>query len=197
MSRLTLENFTGSEPKTQPAAPEPEDLQEVKLAAYEDGYKAGWDDAVAAEAENRERVGADFAKTLQEIAFAYHEARAHVLSALGPLLSAMVERVVPHIAEAGFARTVVETALPMAETAADHPLTLRVCPENRDALEAVIGSDPGFPLTIVEDDTLGPGQALIASDTRECEVDIDGMQAAIRTALEEFLTIEEETRRHG
>ncbi|SIO49765.1 flagellar assembly protein FliH [Rhodovulum sp. ES.010] len=198
MNRLRLEDFAAPAPQ-QPAAapPEPPDAQDIRLNAYEEGYKAGWDDAAAAENEEHARVSADFAKTLQEMSFSYHEARAHVLAALGPLLTAMVERVVPHIASAGFARTVVETAMQMAEAEANRPVRLRINPDNREALDALIGEDPGLPLAIVDDDTVGPGQALVSGTESECEIDIDGMLAAIQTALDEFLKTEEEARRHG
>lgn len=195
MTRLTLEDFSAAEPPV--AQPEPVDTHDIRLAAYEEGYKAGWDDATAAEAEAHARIAADFAKTLQEMSFSYHEARAHVLSALGPLLNAMVERVIPQIAAAGFARTVVETAMQIADAEVDRPVRMRVSPENRDALEDLVGSDPGLPLTVVEDDTLGPGQALVSAGTAENEIDIDGMLTGIRSALDDFLTIQEETRRHG
>ncbi|TCO73378.1 flagellar biosynthesis protein [Rhodovulum euryhalinum] len=199
MNRLNLEDFSAPQPAAQQpvAQPEPPDTQDMRLNAYENGYKAGWDDATAAEAEARTRIAADFAKTLQEMSFSYHEARAHVLGALGPLLNAMVERVIPQIAADGFARTVVETAMQIADAEVDRPVRMRVCPENRDALEELVGRDPGLPLVVVEDDTLGPGQALVSAGTAEKEIDIDGTLSAIRTALEDFLTTQEETRRHG
>ncbi|MBN2906243.1 MAG: flagellar biosynthesis protein [Rhodobacteraceae bacterium] len=199
MALLTLEDFSknvGAAPGTSDAT-ETGNAQELRLNAYEEGYKAGWDDAVAAQNEADLRIGADFAKTLQEMSFSYHEARAHLLSALGPLLSAMIERVMPQIATAAFARTVIATATAMAETQLDRPLELRVCTENRPALEALTDADPGLPLTIVEDETLGPGQALIAGPEGAQEIDIDGMLAGIQAALDDFLTTQEEARRHG
>lgn len=199
MSRLRLEDFSKPTPIRPLEAAGSIDAQEARLQAFEEGYKAGWEDAAAAEAEGHARIGADFAKTLQELSFGYHEARAHILAALGPLLTAMVERVMPQIARAGFARTVVATAMDVADRAADRPLHLRVCPENRIALEEIIAEDPGLPLEIIADDTLGPGQALLSGATGESEIDIDGMLSAIRAALDDFLTTEtqQEARRHG
>jgi len=196
MSRLNLEDFSAPRVEEPVARPEPFDAQDVRLKAFEEGYKAGWDDAAAAEAESHARITADFAKTLQEMSFSYHEARAHMMGALGPLLSAMVERVMPQLAAAGFTRTVVETAMRIAEAEADRPVRIRVCAENRAALEDLISADPGLPLAVVEDDTLGPGQALVSAGTAESEIDIDGMLSAIRTALDEFLTTQEESRCH-
>ncbi|ARC90086.1 hypothetical protein [Rhodovulum sp. MB263] len=198
MSRLMLEDFSdqGACPQSEPDPPAI-DAQEIRLNAYEEGYRAGWDDASAAEAEARTRIGADFEKTLQELSFGYHEARVHVLEALEPLLCVMVERVLPELARGGLARKVVEITREMAETEANRPLQVQVCPENREALEELVGDDPGLPLRIVDDPTLGPGQAVLRGSAAEREIDIDGMLAAIRGALNDFMTTEEEARRHG
>jgi len=198
MSRLFLEDFSDHEAGPQ-IDPEPPtiDAEEIRLNAYEEGYRAGWDDASAAEAAARTRIGADFEKTLQELSFGYHEARVHVLEALEPLLSVMVERVLPELARWGLAPKVVEIAREMAETEAGRPLQLQVCPENREALEELVGADPGLPLRIVDDPGLGPGQAVLRGGAAEREIDIDGMLAAIRSALNDFMTTEEEARRHG
>ncbi|OLS53657.1 hypothetical protein [Rhodovulum sulfidophilum] len=198
MSRLFLEDFSDHEadPRIDPDPPAI-DAEEIRLNAYEEGYRAGWDDASAAEAAARTRIGADFEKTLQELSFGYHEARVHVLEALEPLLSVMVERVLPELARGGLARKVVEIAREMAEAEADRPLQLQVCPENREALEELVGADPGLPLRIVDDSALGPGQAVLRGGAAEREIDIDGMLAAIRSALNDFMTTEEEARRHG
>lgn len=198
MPPLRFEDFATPAPASGPASAAGADTQELRLTAYEEGYKAGWDDASAAEAEARARISADFAKTLQEMSFSYHEARAHILDALAPLLRAMVERVMPRIAEAGFAQSVAAIAIARAEEEAGRPVALRVSPENRAALEALTEDSQGLPLSVVEDETLGPGQALIAGPGGEREIDIAGMLAAIQDALDDFLTTQdEEARRHA
>ncbi|HHC29586.1 MAG TPA: flagellar biosynthesis protein, partial [Rhodobacterales bacterium] len=66
-SRVFLEDFDISTPVTsEPAQPAPapvatvtpEMIEQARLAGYETGYKAGWDDAATAEAETQGRIGA-------------------------------------------------------------------------------------------------------------------------------------------
>lgn len=193
MRSLALEDFAA--PPTADSTARAED----RLRAYEEGYKAGWDDASAAEAQAQERISAEFAKTLDDMSFSYHEARSHILAGLAPLLTAMVDRVLPTLAGRGFAQTVAEFALPLAQDAAAHPLELRVSPENGPALARLLADSAGaMPLALQEDATLGPGQALLTSPRQSREIDIDAMLAALQGALDDFLTIdEEEARRHG
>lgn len=59
-------------------------LEEARLASYEQGFSAGWEDALAAQADDRKQLAADLAHTLQSLSFTYHEARAHILRGLEP-----------------------------------------------------------------------------------------------------------------
>jgi hypothetical protein len=53
-------------------------VEEAKVASFEQGYKAGWDDAVAAQSEDQTRIRADLARNLQSLSFTYQEARSHM-----------------------------------------------------------------------------------------------------------------------
>lgn len=192
MRAFPLEDFAAT------AAPDTRAAAEDRLHAYEEGYKAGWDDANSTEAQAQDRISAEFSKTLEDMTFGYHEARGHILASLAPLLTDMVARVLPTLAEQGFARTVADTVLPLAEAAADQPLELRICPENASAMARLLDNAPALPVTLVKDDTLGPGQALVSSPRQAREIDIDAMLAALKGALDDFLTTDaEEARHHG
>lgn len=196
---LRLDDFSapqgasgGSEPSAAPV--------EERLDVYEKGYKAGWDDAAAAAAEDQARITSDFAKTLQEMSFSYHEARAHVLSTLGPLLTLMAEKVLPEAAHQGLAQTLAQAAAAAADTAAGQPVELVVSPANRAALDRLLEDrDPGFPLTVVEEPSLGPGQAFLRAGNGETAIDLDDTLTAIREAVAGFLHIDppKETRAHA
>ncbi|MCV2881819.1 flagellar biosynthesis protein [Actibacterium sp. XHP0104] len=158
-----------------------------RLAAYEEGYAAGWDDAVKAETNAQSRIGADFAKSLQDMSFTYHEARAHVLSAVGPLLEMMAEQVLPEMAQQGFAQTVLEEARKAIDHAADTPLEIIINPENRASVEALLGDDPALPLTVSDEPSLGPGQAYLRTGSHESQIDIGAVTQGIRDAVQGFL----------
>ncbi len=113
---LRLEVFDSGTPSetdgTETIVLDAEAFEEARLAAYESGYTAGWEDANAAQADDRTRMTAELARNLQSLSFTYHEGRAHVLKAIEPLLGELVGRVLPEIARELLAPLVLETLMP-------------------------------------------------------------------------------------
>ena len=67
-----------------------EEIETLKVSAYDSGYKAGWDDAAAAQASEQNQIGAELAKNLQDFSFTFHEARVQVMKSMQPLLLEIV-----------------------------------------------------------------------------------------------------------
>ncbi|PTE16623.1 flagellar biosynthesis protein [Pseudogemmobacter blasticus] len=172
-------------------------IEEAKLASYESGYKAGWDDAVAAQAEDQTRIRADLARTLQQLSFTYQEARAHVLMALEPLLTEMVNRLLPETARETLAPLVLERLMPMAEELADQPVTLVLNPAVRRAISDLIEQATGLPLTLEEEPTLPEGQVYLRLGSTEAKVDLTRVTAEIAAAVRGFFTLAKEAPAHG
>lgn len=172
-------------------------IEEAKLASYEAGYKAGWDDAAAAQSEDQTRIRADLARTLQQLSFTYQEARAHVLTALEPLLTEMVNRLLPETARDTLAPLVLERVMPMAEDLADQPVTLVLNPAVRPALEGLIEQATGLPITIEEEPTLAEGQVYLRLGDSEAKVDLTRVIAEISAAVRGFFSLSQETPSNG
>ncbi|EEW26574.1 FliH/SctL family protein [Rhodobacter ferrooxidans] len=172
-------------------------LEEARLAAYEQGYSAGWDDASAAQADDQSRIGADLARNLQTLGFTYHEARMHVLRAVEPLMQEIVCRLLPDVAREALAPVVLETLMPMAENMADAPVSLVLNPAARPAVEALLEQATGLPLRIVEEPTLGEGQVYLRLGDCETRVDLDRATAEITAAVRGFFGLSEKDASHG
>lgn len=172
-------------------------FEEAKLAAYEQGYKAGWDDAAAAQAGDQTRIGADLARSLQALAFTYQEARAHVLAGLEPLLTEMVDRLLPQTARETLAPLVLERLMPMAEEMTEQPVHLVLNPASRHAVETLVTQAAGLPLKIIEEITLAEGQAYLRLGTAEAKVDLTRVTAEIAAAVRAFFSLTQESRTHG
>ncbi len=164
-------------------------LEEAKLASFEAGYSAGWEDAAAALSEEQNRIRADLARNLQGLAFTYHEARDHVLRALEPLLKEMVARLLPTLARETLGQLVVETLRPMAAERAGAPLTLVINPVSRRAVALVLAENAGLPLEIEEEPSLGEGQAYLRFATSETRIDLDRAIAEIIAAVRDFFAL--------
>lgn len=165
--------------------------EDARLHAYEQGYGAGWEDAVTAQAEDQSRIRTDLARNLQALGFTYHEARSHVLRALAPLLQDMIGQLLPQIARDALAPTVLETLLPMAEHLADAPVSVVLNPAARPAVEALL-AQTALPVSITEEPTLGEGQVYLRLGPSETHVDLDRATALISQAVRGFFGLSEQ-----
>lgn len=174
-----------------------EEMEEIRLAAFEKGYAAGWEDATTAETGNQRRLRAEIGHQLQELAFTFHEARALVLRDLEPLLRAMAEVVLPRVAHDSLAPLVAEAIAELAQGRADVPVTLRLCPQDAEAMGDVLKLQSSAPLELLPDDTLAPGQIWLRAEQREARIDIDAACRHIGEAVRNHFHIEPEARQHG
>lgn len=189
---LQLETFD-----MPPAGAGPAEAEEQRLAAYEQGYRAGWDDAVAAQDDEIGRLRSDLGRNLAEMALSYRDARRHVLAAIEPLLEEMVARVLPAAARHSLGAIILDELRPAAGQLAAGPVAVRTAPANRDLVERLLaeampaGAD--VPLTVTADDTLDEGQALLKTGSRETSIDLARTVAAIETAVRAFFHSQQET----
>ncbi len=197
-AKLRLEVF--DTPETLPPGMvvlDAEQLEEHRIAAYEAGYKAGWEDASAASAAEQGALRADVARNLQAMSFTYHEARTQILRALEPLLAEIAARLLPEIARAALPGQISAILLPLAEQRTEVPVTLAVNPAARTAIEALVSTPSGLPLVVVENPDLGPGQASLRLGEVETRIDLDAAVAAIRSLVRDFFDMPRKERKYG
>lgn len=188
-----------SAPAAAPPAPtiSAEELEKVRLEGYEAGYQAGWDDANRSEAEDQSRIGAEFARNLQDLGFTFHEARSHVMQALEPLLTGMVEKVLPRIVSETVGQTIVEELLPLASVAADTPIEVVVCPASRPALETLLTGATSVPFILREEESLAEGQVFLRSGRTEKHLDLTGAVDRIGSAINGLYELNERAFQNG
>lgn len=199
MSPLRLEVFeaTGIRSGATSVTLEQNALEEAKLASYEQGYSAGWEDAAAAQSGDQARMRADIARNLQSLGFTFQDARVHILRSVEPLLGDIVGRLLPALAREALAPMVRETLMPLAESLAEAPVTLILNPASREAVEVFLAKTTGLPLTIVEEPSLGEGQVYLKLGDAEARIDLDAAVSAITAAVQGFYSLVEEDRKYG
>lgn len=206
-ARVSLEDFsailprrdarTAIHPVTPQATATHDEIEAARLEGYETGYRAGWDDAARTEAEDQSRIGAEFARNLQDLGFTFHEARAHVMQALEPLLTGMVERVLPRLVSETIGQTIVEELLPLASAAAGRPIEVMVNPANRPVVEDLLARSDTVPFTLVEEPTLADGQIYLRSGTHERQIDFTAAVDRIGAAIGSLYQLNEKAFQHG
>jgi flagellar biosynthesis/type III secretory pathway protein FliH len=199
MPALRLEIFDTA--PAQDGTPQPlveaSALDEAKVASFEQGYSAGWEDAAAAQQDEQTRIRADLARSLQSLAFTFQDARNHVLQAIRPLILEMTNRLLPEVAREALAPTVLEALMPMADDLADAPLTLILNPAVRDRVETLVQQATGLPMVIEEEPSLGEGQVYIRFGSAETRVDLTQVTADISAAVRAFFSLTTEESSHG
>lgn len=187
---LRLEVFETLAETGAPQLMTPEQIEEIRLAAYERGYNAGWDDAGRQGEEEGRARRAEVERQLQHLAFTYHEVRGHLLRALEPVFAALAGTVVPAAARAAVVPMVVDQLQALAGQVAEAPVTLRVGPGMRGDFATAIDGLVVPPLSIVESAGLAPMQATIAFDAQETQIDLAAVAEQARAAIERFYLIQ-------
>lgn len=172
--------------------PQPKDSD-----AYERGYQAGWDDCERKAQETHQQVGAELARNVQELGFTYHEARAHVLGALEPLLTGMVRKVLPELAAETLGQSVVEELAAMAETAADTPVTILVSPQSHDMIAEFLSEATALPYKLVIEETLTEWQVFFRLGEHERQFDLGALIERIGDRLAAFSDQNQKVLKHG
>ncbi|NDW53209.1 flagellar biosynthesis protein [Aliiroseovarius sp. PrR006] len=172
-------------------------LEARRLEGYETGYQSGWDDATKSMTEKNERLQSEFARNLEDLGFTYQEARSHVLTTLEPLLTQMLEVVLPKALEQAIGPIVAEVMMPMAADMADTPIDVLVSSGSRPTLEAFLKEAGAVPFEIIEKDTLPDGQIYLRSGESECSVDLTGVVARISDAVGALYHVNEKAFDHG
>ena len=196
---LKLEIFDTEEKpvKTQTVVLDRVAFEDEKLASYDTGYRAGWDDANAAQSDDQTRMRVDLARNLQTLGFTYHEARSHILKAVEPLMLQIVGQLLPEIARETLAPLVLETLMPIAESLGDAPVKLVLNPVSRAPVEALLEHATGLPVIIEEEPTLGEGQVYIKLGSVEMQVDLDQATSDIAAAVRGFFNLPGKDRPNG
>lgn len=194
---VRLEVFSVGEAGAQAATVDSEALEEARLASFEQGYKAGWDDATTAQQDEQIRLRNDVARNLQELSFTYNEAHGHLLKGLAPLFEQICARVVPELAANAIGGIVQEALQPLAEAAIERPVTIVLDPGSRTAVEAALAGTSAPPFHIVEEPSLAEGQLYLRWEEGEEHIDMDAAIASIRAAVNEFFHEQEALKDHG
>lgn len=164
------------------------EVEAAKQAAYETGYKSGWDDCAAASEAEGAQLGADLSQSLRDLSFTYEEARQEVMTGVKFLLEGIAEQILPNLA--------AQAILPVLDAEIGTILSKmgglkialvaapELCPNLRQLAERHIEAD----LEIHPDPAFGPGQVALKFAGQEQEIDLQAATDAIAIAIQEFLS---------
>lgn len=195
---LTLENFNFvPAPEIPVEVYDGERLEAERLESFDKGYTSGWAEASAAAESAAEERGQVLDTRLDELAFTFHEARAHVMRELGPLLDAIVRTAVPRILHDTLGARLNELFTEMAEDAAEAEIQILTAPGEAEGVTAALKDRARFPVSVRDDDSLAPGTLQVRLGASARELNLNALETSLTDALEALDTLNEETLAHG
>ncbi|AWI82394.1 ABC transporter ATP-binding protein [Alloyangia pacifica] len=197
--RNFLEDFSRRPPRPEVTAAESgtEQVDALKLEAFDSGYRAGWDDAITAQSEESGRIASDFSQNLQDLSFTYNEAYRQMLDAVTPLLEEMLRALLPRLLHETLGLHLREQLSAMAQEIARREVLIAVAPGTSARVAPLLDQDFGFPLRLEEDETLAEGQADLRFGETERQIDMTGLLEEVTRAVEGFAHDTRRSAAHG
>lgn len=195
--RIKLESFEAAAPEDSAFEIDQAAFEEARLAAFEKGYTAGWDDAIAAQDAETTRLRSDLGQNLQALSFTYQEARQAVLEALQPLLFDMTSKVLPAMARDTLGQIVAEQLMPVAGGLTERPVTVVASPVSLPQIRDLLSGERALPLAFQAEPSLGECQVYLRFADTETRIDLDRVIIAIRDAISSYFTVKTEEAAHG
>lgn len=183
-----LEDFGGTrrEAAGGGAVLDEEEIETRRLAAFEEGYQAGWEDAVQAHTKDKLRITSDLAQNLLDLSFTYNEAYTHLFRELRPLLVEIVDTLLPRLLRRSIGPRIVEELQAAAAESLRGEVHILVNPAVVELVETLVEQDGAMPVSVRGDAGLAEGQAQLSLSDREIEINLDEMIAEISSALDAF-----------
>lgn len=172
-------------------------LEEERLASFERGYQAGWEDASKAHAQEQGHIGSDLARNLRDLSFTFHEAQAAMLHNLEPLFQHLLHTILPTAATEGFDARIVEELTALSRELGGGTVIVSVAPAHAERVEALLGTMDALAVSVQPDKTLSEGQAFLRLGQRERMIDLDTALDEIRQRISAFFHASREAQKHG
>lgn len=183
---------------TGPLTAEEDDaLADMQLVSFDKGYQAGWEDALKAHERDAGTAAVGIAQNLQDMAFTHREAYLKLSSAMKPLLSLIVQQLLPPVAQKVLGAHLLEQLASLMDTHADAAIEIVVSPDNLADLQALLSDMARLPFTLTGDPQLGGGQAYLQVGNAEQEINLDAVLSGISEALEAFFDQSKEEMNDG
>ncbi len=158
----------------------------LNLDSFEEGYNAGWADAVKANKDEQAEHQAQLAECLRDFAFSRTEVQQHTLRELRPLIEGVLTAILPETLRPALAPLVIEALEDIAADSLSTELTLAV-PEGLSGTVSHLLEMTEWPdLVVIEEGALGDSRAEIRCGDTTKAVDLGAVQTQITQLVSDF-----------
>lgn len=189
-----LESFDGDRARDD-APLSPKDAEALRAAAYEDGYRAGWSDALEQCRTDEATRRAAAQEALQAVAFSFHEAREDMERCVMDLATQLIDRLLPGLLVDAMPRLLDRELRVLATRHLSDRLVLVCAPTACDSLEGLAADVPGLNVKLVAEPSFSDAQVQIRIDDTTRMIDLDAVLAVLREAV--TAPAEQKEAKHG
>lgn len=161
-------------------------IEEQKLASFEKGYQAGWEDSARAQQDSSTRISEDFGRNIRDLSFTYQEAHGAFVADMEQLIRQLVNSVLPKLAQETLGQRIAEILTAEVEAQGQTPVRLVTAPGRGEALQAILPETTAMPLEIEEEASLADGQIQLRFGSTEREIDLAKVLETIGAAVDGF-----------
>lgn len=180
-------NFGGTPPEPEVVEGlSSEGIEDQKLQSFEEGYQAGWDDAVKAQTDATMKVSSEFGQNLQDMSFTYQEALSKLTMSFKPVMTQVVDKLIPAFVGQAVCAQIIETLHELVKDHAGQPIEIVVAPENVETIKELGEASLTEIYEIIEESSLGRGQAFVRIGSNERSIDLDSVVLGVSEALKAF-----------
>ena len=171
--------------------------EEQRLAIFEQGYSAGWEDALAAQARNTQVASEEFANNLNDLSFTYQEAVQHVVAGLVPFFEALAETLVPDALDAGFVQRIARQLSEAVGVNGAAEVKVRCSPSRQPLLSSALPTLIDMPVSVVTDAAFQDDAVSIDFETSQRHFDLSELSDHVRQSIDAFAFQTKKDRANG
>lgn len=181
---LKLEVF--ETPDTTDAVPylDARSAEKLRDAAYEQGYGAGWQDALdQMRDEDALRRAATF-EALQAISFTYAEARAMTEHQLATTLDALLAKILPEVCLLSLPGRVAQELQVLLARDATASIQVLCAPQSVPMIAPLLEQLPaGAQVKLVDEPSFAAAQVVLAGQGQQRDIDLSSIAALVQSAM--------------
>ncbi len=163
-------------------------VAENPLDGYEEGYQAGWDDAVKAHQDAQTHLSSTLSQNLEQIEFTLVEAQSQLLSTIGPVLKEITKTLLPNLTSEALRALVVDEIETLLKTNVAKEISIVVSEQDESAVAAFLNSSRKLSeVSLTAKETLSDGQAYVSCAAVQRKIDVTQAISDIQTRIDSFL----------
>ena len=167
-----------------------EEIEDLKLQAFEGGFQAGWEEAIKAQSQTVSYVSTGLATNLQNASFEYDELRRTLNDSVQSIMSEIVQAILPLAAQESLGAHICDLVGSLSLDVQDRTIEIAVAPGRDEAVRGVLASSLADPFEVVVDPMMSSNQAVLRLGTKETEINLDKTVAEIESAVTNFFEIQ-------